>query len=55
MILAAVAALFAFIGVSFIVFGLTNRSTATQSDLLEARLAQFNESGRQVLSLTESS
>lgn len=53
MILAAVAALFAFIGVTFIVFGLTNRSTATQSDLLEARLAQFNETGRQVLSLTE--
>jgi tight adherence protein C len=52
-ILAAVAALFAFIGVTFIVFGLTNRSTATQSDLLEARLAQFNETGRQVLSLTE--
>jgi tight adherence protein C len=51
--LAAVAALFAFTGVSFIVFGLTNRSTATQSDLLEARLAQFNETGRQVMSLTE--
>lgn len=53
MFLAAVAALFAFTGVSFIVFGLTNRSTATQSDLLEARLAQFNETGRQVMSLTE--
>jgi tight adherence protein C len=51
--LAAVAALFAFTGVSFIVFGLTNRSTATQTDLLEARLAQFNETGRQVMSLTE--
>jgi tight adherence protein C len=51
--LAAVAAVFAFMGVSFIVFGLTNRSTATQSDLLEARLAQFNETGRQVMSLTE--
>ncbi|MGH7722947.1 MAG: type II secretion system F family protein [Candidatus Dormibacteria bacterium] len=53
MILAALAAVFAFMGVSFIVFGLTNRSTATQADLLEARLAQFNETGRQVLSLTE--
>jgi tight adherence protein C len=51
--LAAAAALFAFTGVSFIVFGLTNRSSATQSDLLEARLAQFNETGRQVMSLTE--
>jgi tight adherence protein C len=51
--LAAIAAIFAFTGVSFIVFGLTNRSTATQSDLLEARLAQFNETGRQVMSLTE--
>ena len=53
MILAAAAALAAFIGVSFIIFGLTNRSTATQSDLLEARLAQFNETGRQVVSLSE--
>ncbi|MDQ6846602.1 MAG: type II secretion system F family protein, partial [Candidatus Dormibacteraeota bacterium] len=53
MFLAAVAAIFAFTGVSFIVFGLTNRSTATQSDLLEARLAQFSETGRQVMSLTE--
>jgi tight adherence protein C len=51
--IAAVAAIFAFTGVSFIVFGLTNHSTATQSDLLEARLAQFNETGRQVMSLTE--
>jgi hypothetical protein len=41
--LAAVAALFAFTGVSFIVFGLTNRSTATQSDLLDARFPLFNE------------
>ena len=53
MFLAAIAAVFAFTGVSFIVFGLTNRSTATQADLLEARLAQFNETGRQVMSLTE--
>lgn len=53
MLLAAVAAVFAFMGVSFIVFGLTNRSTATQADLLEARLSQFNETGRQVVSLTE--
>jgi tight adherence protein C len=52
-ILAVFAALFAFTGVCFIVFGLTNRSTATQADLLEARLSQFNETGRQVLSLTE--
>jgi len=52
-LLAAIAAVFAFVGVSFIVFGLTNRSTATQSDLLEARLAQFNETGRQVVSLSE--
>jgi tight adherence protein C len=52
-ILAAIAAIFAFMGVSFIVFGLTNRSSVTQSDLLEARLAQFNETGRQVVSLTE--
>jgi tight adherence protein C len=51
--LAAIAAIFAFMGVSFIIFGLTNRSTATQADLLEARLAQFNETGRQVVSLTE--
>ncbi len=53
MFLAAVAAAFTFVGVSFIVFGLTNHSTATQADLLEARLSQFNETGRQVLSLTE--
>jgi tight adherence protein C len=53
MLLAAVAALCAFAGVAFIIFGLTNRSTATQADLLEARLAQFNETGRQVVSLTE--
>jgi tight adherence protein C len=53
MVLAVIAALFAFTGVSFIIFGLTNRSTATQADLLEARLSQFNETGRQVLSLTE--
>jgi tight adherence protein C len=52
-LLAALAATFAFLGVIFIVFGLTNRSTATQADLLEARLAQFNETGRQVVSLTE--
>jgi tight adherence protein C len=52
-ILAVFAAIFAFTGVSFIVFGLTNHSTATQADLLEARLSQFNETGRQVLSLTE--
>jgi tight adherence protein C len=51
--LAAVAAAFTFVGVSFIVFGLTNRSTATQADLLEARLSQFNETGRQVVSLAE--
>jgi tight adherence protein C len=53
MILAAVAAAFAFLGVSFIMFGLTNRSAATQADLLEARLAQFSETGHQVMSLTE--
>ena len=53
MLLAAVAAIFAFMGVSFIVFGLTNHSTATQADLLEARLSQFNETGRQVVSLAE--
>lgn len=53
MILAAAAALAAFIGVSFIIFGLTNRSTTTQSDMLEARLAQFNETGRQLTSLSE--
>jgi tight adherence protein C len=52
-ILAAVAAIFAFMGVSFIIFGLVSHSTATQSDLLEARLAQFTETGRQVASLTE--
>jgi tight adherence protein C len=52
-ILAAAAALAAFIGVSFIIFGLTNRSTTTQSDMLEARLAQFNETGRQLTSLSE--
>ena len=53
MLLAVAAAIFAFAGVSFIVFGLTNHSTATQSDLLEARLAQFTETGRAVSSLTE--
>ncbi|MBJ7593363.1 MAG: type II secretion system F family protein [Candidatus Dormibacteraeota bacterium] len=53
MLLGAVAALFTFMAVSFIVFGLTNKSTATQADLLEARLSQFNETGRQVLSLSE--
>ena len=53
MLLAAVAAACTFMGVSFIIFGLSNRSTATQADLLEARLAQFNETGRQVTSLTE--
>jgi tight adherence protein C len=52
-ILAAVAAIFAFMGVSFIIFGLVSNSTATQSELLEARLAQFTETGRQVASLTE--
>lgn len=52
MILAAVAALATFAGISFIVFGLTNVSVS-QSDLLEARLAQFNEAGRMVSSLTE--
>jgi tight adherence protein C len=51
--LAAAAALAAFIGVSFIIFGLTNRSVATQADLLEARLSQFTETGRQITSLTE--
>ncbi len=53
MLLGAIAALFTFMAVSFIVFGLTNKSTATQADLLEARLSQFNETGRQVVSLTE--
>ena len=53
MILAAFAALAAFAGVSFIVFGLTNRAVTTQSDLLEARLAQFAETGHLVTSLTE--
>ena len=53
MLLAAVAAVAAFAGISFIIFGLTNRSTATQSDLLEARLAQFAETGHSVSSLTE--
>lgn len=53
MILAGFAALAAFAGVSFIILGLTNRSTATQSDLLEARLAQFTESGHLVTSLSE--
>jgi tight adherence protein C len=52
-ILAAFAALAAFVGVSFIIFGLTNRSTATQSDLLEARLAQFAQTGHNISSLTE--
>jgi tight adherence protein C len=51
--LAAAAALAAFIGVSFIIFGLTNRSTATQADLLEARLAQFTETGHHITSLSE--
>jgi tight adherence protein C len=53
MFLAAFAAIAAFIGVSFIIFGLTNRSVATQADLLEARLSQFTETGRQITSLTE--
>ncbi|MDQ6846969.1 MAG: type II secretion system F family protein [Candidatus Dormibacteraeota bacterium] len=53
MLLGAIAALFTFMAVSFIVFGLTNKSTATQADLLEARLSQFNETGRQVVSLAE--
>ena len=53
MLLAAVAAIAAFAGISFIIFGLTNRSTATQSDLLEARLAQFAETGQHVTSLAE--
>jgi tight adherence protein C len=53
MILAAFAAIAAFAGVSFIIFGLTNRSTATQSDLLEARLAQFAETGQHITSLAE--
>jgi tight adherence protein C len=52
-LLAGVAAALAFIGVTFIVFGLTNRSSLSQADLLEARLAQFNETGRQVVSLAE--
>jgi tight adherence protein C len=52
-LIGVIAAIFAFVGVSFIVFGLTNQSTATQADLLEARLSQFNETGRQVVSLTE--
>jgi tight adherence protein C len=52
-ILAAFAAIAAFAGVSFIIFGLTNRSTATQSDLLEARLAQFAETGQHITSLSE--
>jgi tight adherence protein C len=51
--LAAAAALAAFIGVSFIIFGLTSRSTATQADLLEARLAQFTETGHHITSLSE--
>lgn len=51
--LAAAAALAAFVGVSFIIFGLTNRSTATQADLLEARLSQFTETGRNITSLSE--
>lgn len=53
MLLAAAAALAAFAGVSFIIFGLVNTASASQSDLLEARLSQFNEIGRQVTSLTE--
>ncbi|MBJ7610610.1 MAG: type II secretion system F family protein [Candidatus Dormibacteraeota bacterium] len=54
MLLAVVAALFAFAGVSFIVVGLTTtRSAGTQSDLLEARLAQFSETGHHIVSLTE--
>mgnify|MGYP001794357844 CR=1 FL=1 len=53
MFLADFAALAAFVGVSFIIFGLTNRSAATQADLLEARLAQFTETGRHISSLTE--
>ncbi len=53
MILAGFAAFAAFVGVSFIIFGLTNRSAATQADLLEARLAQFTETGRHITSLTE--
>ena len=53
MILAAFAAIAAFAGVSFIIFGLTNRSAATQSDLLEARLAQFAETGQHITSLSE--
>ena len=53
MFLAAFAALAAFAGVTFIIFGLTNRSTATQADLLEARLAQFAETGHHVTSLAE--
>jgi tight adherence protein C len=52
-LLGVIGAIFAFVGVSFIVFGLTNQSAATQADLLEARLSQFNETGRQVVSLTE--
>lgn len=53
MLLAAAAALAAFVGISFIIFGLTNTSATSQSDLLEARLSQFTETGRQVSSLTE--
>jgi tight adherence protein C len=53
MMLAAAAALAAFVGVSFIIFGLTNRSAATQADLLEARLSQFTETGRNITSLSE--
>src|ERR1700676_4499316 len=51
--LAAAAALAAFIGVSFIIFGLTSRSTATQADLLEARLAPFTETGHHIPSLSQ--
>jgi tight adherence protein C len=53
MLLAVVAAFAAFVGISFIIFGLTNRSGATQADLLEARLAQFTETGHHITSLTE--
>ncbi|MHB8718778.1 MAG: type II secretion system F family protein [Candidatus Dormibacteria bacterium] len=53
MVLAAVAALFAFTGIAFIIFGLTSANASSQSELLEARLAQFTEVGHAVASLSE--
>ena len=53
MTLAVILAIAMFFAIMMIVLGLTSISSSSQSDLLEARLAQFSETGRMVTSLTE--